>query len=74
MNLRLILIRLVQGTMTTFLVFTVVFFIMRLSGDPTLLFLPADATQDDIERFRQEKGWDQPLVIQYVATWARGAG
>lgn len=65
MNARLVLIRLVQGFITAFLVFTVVFFIMRLSGDPTLLYLPADATQEDVERFRQEKGWDQPLVVQY---------
>ncbi len=65
MNLRLVLIRLVQGFITAFLVFTVVFFIMRLSGDPTLLFLPPDASQEDIERFRSEMGWDQPLVVQY---------
>lgn len=66
MNVRLALIRLVQGIITTFLVFTAVFFIMRLSGDPTLLFLPPDATQEDIARFRQEKGWDRPLPVQYV--------
>lgn len=65
MNGRLVLFRLVQGLITAFLVFTFVFFIMRLAGDPTLLYLPADATQEDIERFRQEKGWDQPLVVQY---------
>lgn len=65
MNARLALIRLVQGFMTAFLVFTAVFFIMRLSGDPTLLFLPPDATQEDIERFRHDMGWDRPLVIQY---------
>jgi len=66
MNVRLALIRLVQGIITAFLVFTVVFFIMRLSGDPTLLFLPPDANQEDIARFRSEQGWDRPLVIQYV--------
>ncbi len=66
MNLRLALVRLVQGTMTAFLVFTVVFFIMRLSGDPTLLFLPPDASQEDIDRFRSEQGWDRPLIVQYV--------
>ena len=63
MNFRLILIRLVQGFITAFLVFTFVFFIMRLSGDPTLLFLPPDASQEDIDRFRCEMGWDQPLVV-----------
>ncbi|MCP4168890.1 MAG: ABC transporter permease [Chloroflexi bacterium] len=65
MNLRIILIRLVQGVITIFLVFTVVFFIMRLSGDPTLLFLPPEATQEDIVRFRHDMGWDQPLLVQY---------
>lgn len=65
MNVRLALIRLGQGAITAFLVFTVVFFIMRLSGDPTMLFLPPEATQADIDRFRREKGWDRPLVIQY---------
>lgn len=65
MNVRLALIRLVQGFITAFLVFTAVFFIMRLSGDPTLLFLPPDATQEDIDRFRHQMGWDRPLVIQY---------
>jgi ABC-type dipeptide/oligopeptide/nickel transport system permease component len=65
MNVRLALIRLVQGILTAFLVFTVVFFIMRLSGDPTLLFLPPDANVEDIERFRRDMGWDRPVVVQY---------
>jgi peptide/nickel transport system permease protein len=67
MNVRIALTRVVQGVITAFLVFTAVFFIMRLSGDPTLLFLPPDATQEDIERFRQDMGWDQPLVVQYFS-------
>jgi ABC-type dipeptide/oligopeptide/nickel transport system permease component len=66
MNPRLVLSRLAQGVITAFLVFTAVFFIMRLSGDPTLLYLPPEATQEDIDRFRQEKGWDQPLIVQYA--------
>ncbi len=66
MNARVALIRLVQGVITALLVFTVVFFIIRLSGDPTLLFLPPEATQEDMERFRHDMGWDRPLVLQYV--------
>ena len=69
MNVRIVLIRLVQGVITTFLVFTAVFFIMRLSGDPTLLFLPPDATQEDIDRFRAEKGWDQRCGGNISTTW-----
>lgn len=65
MNIRLALIRVMQGIITAFLVFTAVFFIMRLSGDPTMLFLPPDATQEDIDRFRRDMGWDRPVIVQY---------
>ena len=65
MNSRLVLIRVLQGILTGFLVFTIVFFITRLSGDPTLLFLPPEANTEDIERFRHDMGWDRPIVVQY---------
>jgi len=66
MNIRLALVRIVQGIITAFLVFTAVFFIMRLSGDPTMLFLPPDATQENIENFRHQMGWDRPIPVQYI--------
>ncbi len=66
MNIRYILIRLVQGVITMFLVFTVVFFIMRLSGDPVMLFLPPEATDEQIQQARQQLGLDKPLIVQYV--------
>lgn len=65
MNTRLVLVRVIQGIITAFTVFTIVFFIMRLSGDPTMLFLPPDASTEDIERFRHDMGWDRPLLVQY---------
>ena len=42
----------------------VVFWVIRLSGDPVLLMLPADASQQDIQRLRELLGFDQPVHIQ----------
>jgi len=54
---------------------TIVFGVMRLSGDPALLFLPASATPQDIAVYKAARGLDQPLPVQYavfVANAARG--
>jgi peptide/nickel transport system permease protein len=45
---------------------TLVFFIQRLAGDPTLLMLPEGATRQDIETLRHQLGFDQPLAVQYL--------
>lgn len=49
-----------------FLVLTIVFFVMRLSGDPTLLLVPEGATAEQIAQLRHELGFDRPLLVQYV--------
>ena len=50
----------------------VVFLILHLSGDPTALLLPVEATAQDIERFRHIMGFDRPIWIQYL-DFARNA-
>jgi ABC-type dipeptide/oligopeptide/nickel transport system permease component len=45
---------------------TLIFVIMRLSGDPTALFVAETATAEDVERVRVAMGFDQPLPLQYV--------
>lgn len=45
---------------------TVVFFLVRLSGDPVLLYLPEDATAEDIAQYRHRLGFDRPLYVQYA--------
>jgi ABC-type dipeptide/oligopeptide/nickel transport system permease component len=50
----------------------VVFLILHLTGDPTLLLLPPDATAEDIARFRKAMGFDDPVAVQYVR-FLRGA-
>lgn len=59
--------RIVQAIITTFGVLTLVFFLMRLSGDPTLLLVPQGATAQQIAELRHQLGFDRPLVVQYVA-------
>ncbi|WP_182084046.1 ABC transporter permease [Aureimonas sp. ME7] len=42
-----------------------VFFLSRLTGDPTDLFLPIDATEAMREQFRAIHGLNDPLVVQF---------
>jgi peptide/nickel transport system permease protein len=42
-----------------------VFFILHLTGDPTLIMLPPDASQQDIINFRHEYGFDRPMLVQF---------
>lgn len=63
--LRFLLKRLLQSVLTVFGVVTVSFFLVRLSGDPALLLLSAEATKDDIETIREAMGLNRPLLVQY---------
>jgi peptide/nickel transport system permease protein len=47
-------------------VLTIVFVLQRLSGDPTNLLLPIDASQDVRVELRRQLGLDQPLLVQYI--------
>lgn len=42
-----------------------VFFLSRLTGDPTSLFLPVDATQAMRDQFRDLHGLNDPLLVQF---------
>jgi len=65
--LTFLLNRLFQALITAFGVLTLVFFIQRLTGDPTALLLPETATQEDFEAMRRTLGFDRPLIEQYFA-------
>ena len=43
----------------------VVFGILFLTGDPALLLLPPDASIEDIAKFRQQMGFNDPFFVQY---------
>ncbi|MBI3636960.1 MAG: ABC transporter permease [Candidatus Rokubacteria bacterium] len=59
--------RLLRAAVAVWLVSTVVFVVMRLSGDPAPLLLPPDAPRSEIFRVRKELGLDRPLPVQYAA-------
>ena len=52
--------------MQFFGVITIVFVILRLSGDPALLLVPEQATAADIARIHSQLGLDAPIWQQYL--------
>ena len=58
--------RALRALVAIWLVSTVVFVVMRLSGDPVPLLLPADAPRSEYERVARELGTDRPLPVQYA--------
>src|SRR2546426_1758328 len=58
--------RVVRALIALWLVSTVVFVVMRLSGDPVPLLLPPDAPRSEIFRVRAELGLDRPVLVQYA--------
>jgi ABC-type dipeptide/oligopeptide/nickel transport system permease component len=62
---RFLLYRLLRMIVALWSVVTVVFIVMRLSGDPVPLLLPPDAPIAEINRVRTEMGLDRPILVQY---------
>ena len=58
--------RFIRALVAVWLVSTVVFIVMRLSGDPVPLLLPADAPHSEYARVAKELGTDRPLPVQYA--------
>jgi peptide/nickel transport system permease protein len=63
---RYVLSRVGQTALVVFLSLTAVFGLVRLSGDPVLLFMPTDIQAKDVEEFRQRLGFNDPLAVQYA--------
>ena len=57
--------RLGQAVLVLLGVSFVVFFILYLTGDPALVLLPPDATAEDIRKFREAMGFNDPFIVQY---------
>jgi len=58
--------RLIQAIIAIFGVLTIVFVVMHLSGDPTLLLVPQDASAEMIAQLRSQLGFDRPIYVQYL--------
>ena len=57
--------RFVQSLVALLVLSLLIFLMSRMTGDPTLLMLPDDATQEDVERLRTALGLNRPLPVQY---------
>jgi peptide/nickel transport system permease protein len=57
--------RLLQSLVVLFGVSFVVFAILHLTGDPALVLLPPDASAEDVRRFREAMGFNDPFLVQY---------
>jgi len=72
---RYILRRFIRGLITMWLVVTVVFVVLRISGNPAEAMLPDDASAEQIDAFNRLYGLDKPIPVQYglyVASILRG--
>ncbi|WP_108260068.1 ABC transporter permease [Mangrovicoccus ximenensis] len=58
--------RAVSSAVSLILLVIAVFFLSRLTGDPTDLYLPVDASAEARENFRVLHGLDQPLIWQFL--------
>jgi len=58
--------RLRLALIVLFSVLTMVFFLIRVSGDPALYFVDEFATPEEIERVREALGLSGPLHVQYL--------
>lgn len=57
--------RLGRAIVTLWLVVTVVFVVLRFSGDPVRLLLPSDASEEQVQALRVELGLDASIPVQY---------
>lgn len=63
---RFVLARLGQMVITMFVVSLIVFFMVRLKGDPIAVMAPPTFNEEQIAQMRQAWGFDRPLWEQYV--------
>lgn len=70
---RVLIPRLGRAILTVWLVVTLVFVILRASGDPVPLLLPTEATPDQVQALRVELGLDETITVQYLRFWQQMA-
>ncbi|MEL6167479.1 MAG: ABC transporter permease [Pseudomonadota bacterium] len=58
-------IKIARAGITMWLVVTFVFFVLRISGDPTYMLLPDDIDEATRDFYRRLWGLDKPLMTQY---------
>ncbi|MGO1199741.1 MAG: ABC transporter permease, partial [Dermabacteraceae bacterium] len=62
---RYVLVRFLLIIPTIFILMTMVFFLMRITGDPLTAALGGRLTPAQLAERRAEAGYDRPLIVQY---------
>lgn len=57
--------RAVASAISLLTLIVVVFFLSRLTGDPTALYLPVDASMESREQFRELHGLNDHIIVQF---------
>jgi peptide/nickel transport system permease protein len=57
--------RCLQSLIVFAAILAIVFLMLHITGDPAAVLMPLDASQADIQAFRQEMGFDKPLYVQF---------
>jgi peptide/nickel transport system permease protein len=73
-NARYVLSRLVHAVIAVAAITVVLFFLLRLTGDPTLLIVGPEANPEEIARVRTAMGFDRPLPEQFLSYVGHVAG
>lgn len=63
---RYILSRLVQCILILFGVLCIVFFMLQVSGDPVSLMVSRNTSPEQLERLREEMGFNRPMIVQFA--------
>lgn len=66
MLLREIPLKLVYMAIVVWTIVTMLFFLIRMSGDPVAILAGEDATPERVEQVRESYGLDEPVVVQYA--------
>ena len=64
--LRYLITRFLLIIPTVFILITVVFFLMRVTGDPITAAMGGRLTPDQLAQRIHEAGYDRPILIQYL--------
>lgn len=62
---RYLLSKLGQSLLLLFGVLFLVFMMVRVTGDPAALMMPRESSPEQIEAFREEMGFNDPLLVQF---------
>jgi peptide/nickel transport system permease protein len=66
MTIRFLAVRLFHAVFVVLGATLIVFFLIRLTGDPAALLAPPSSTQADIDLLRHQLGLDRPVTVQYL--------